>query len=393
MRPLTPTLTLTPTRNPTPTRTRTWTRTRTLTLTLTRWDYCDIPEPSTEPCSSPPPPPRHPPHVQDVAAVSPAENISHFNVTSSCNDACLPDRIGDGYCDQACYNSGCDWDQGDCLDKDGVRPCGEGCAPEMRGNGYCNSECNSESCEWDGEDCFHGHTECYQHANGTDYRGTVSHTRARKGVSLEATLCQRWSEQAPRKHPFTYEKYPLDGLGGHNFCRNPGGKKKRPFCYTVGGRDREWDYCDLPDPSTEPCYSPPPPPPPSPSPPWPPSPSPPPPPERAPISPAGLAALVAGSALGVCALVVLALRNRRSSLALARMQLELSKARAQSAKLADRNDSPEMSRGKMRGGSARAVRHDDNESAPPIALVVTSVSKKDVEVELDAPVGPEAGAP
>ena len=91
--------------------------------------------------------------------------------------------------------------------------------------------------------------------------------------------------------------------------------------------------------------------------------------------------------------MVLGLRNRRSSLALARMQLELSKARAQSAKLAERDDSPEMSRGKMKGGSARAVRHDDNESAPPIALVVTSVSKKDVEIELDAPVGPEAGAP
>ena len=92
----------------------------------------------------------------------------------------------------------------------------------------------------------------------------------------------------------------------------------------------------------------------------------------------------------VCA-GVLALRNRRSSLALARMQLELSKARAQSAKLAERD---EMSRGKMKGGRARAVRHDDNESAPPIALVVTSVSKKDVEIELDAPVhGPEAGAP
>jgi len=39
--------------------------------------------------------------------------------------------------------------------------------------------------------------------------------------------------------------------------------------------------------------------------------------QRAPISPAGLAGLVAGSALGVCALVVLTLRKRRSRLALA----------------------------------------------------------------------------
>ena len=91
--------------------------------------------------------------------------------------------------------------------------------------------------------------------------------------------------------------------------------------------------------------------------------------------------------------MVLALRNRRSSLALARMQLELVKARAQSAKLAERDDAPgEMSRGEMRGGSARAMRHDGNveQGVPPIALVVTSISKKDVEVELDAPVGPEA---
>ena len=326
----------------------------------------------------------------------------------SCSAACLPEQIGDGHCDKPCYNSLCDWDKNDCLEKDAVRvedveTCGEGCSPELIGDGYCNSACNSESCGWDGEDCFRGHTECYQSLNGADYRGTVSHTRSRTGQrdslsAKEATRCQRWSDQEPHQHLHTtFETNPLAGLGGHNFCRNPGGKRNRPYCYTMDEGLR-WDYCDLPDPSTEPCYSPPPPPPLSPSPLSPPPPTSPPPPERAPISPAGLAALVVGLALGVCALVVLTLRNRRSSLALAQMQLELVKSRAQSTKLAERDDSPgEMSRGKMGGGaksSTRAMRHvDGNESAPAIALVVTSICKKDVELELDAQVGPEAGAP
>ena len=177
---LTPTLTLTPTRNPTPTRTRTRTRTITLTLTLTRWDYCDVPEPSTEPCSSPPPPPRHCPTCK-MWRRSRRRRISR--TSTSRHRATTPASPTVLATDTAIRRATtkCGWDQGDCRDKDGVRPCGEGCVPEMRGNGYCNAECNSESCEWDGEDCFHGHTECYQRANGTDYRGTVSHTRARKG--------------------------------------------------------------------------------------------------------------------------------------------------------------------------------------------------------------------
>ena len=324
----------------------------------------------------------------------------------SCSAACLPEQIGDGYCDQPCYNSLCGWDEGDCFAKDVVRvedveTCGEGCSPELIGNRYCNSACNSESCGWDGGDCFRGHTECYQHPDGADYRGTVSHTRSRtgqRGSAKEATRCQKWSDQEPHQHLHTtFETYPLAGLGGHNFCRNPGGKRNRPFCYTMD-EDLRWDYCDLPDPSTEPCYSPPPPPPLSPSPLSPPPPTSPPPPERAPISPAGLAVLVVGLALGVCALLVLTLRNRRSSLALAQMQLELVRSRVQMPKLAGRDDSPgEMSRGEKMGGGAksstRAMRHDDNEGAPAIALVVTSISKKGDEDELDAPVGPEAEAP
>ena len=79
--------------------------------------------------------------------------------------------------------------------------------------------------------------------------------------------------------------------------------------------------------------------------------------------------------------------------------------RAQSAKIADSDDSPgEMSRGEMKEEAAHAPSHapwpmrdddKDNEGAPTIALgwsVVTSVSKKgDRGDALDALVLPDAG--
>jgi hypothetical protein len=338
----------------------------------------------------------------------------------SCPADCHPDWIGDGYCDEACFNAKCQWDKRDCL-KLHQKPCGDGCMPSLLNDHECDAMCNVESCDFDRGDCFHDNTECYKRSDGADYRGTVRTTTG--GVR-----CQKWSDQTPQvvldpepdpdpapapdpaqpspsprapaptlpqAHTVTHAAYPRAGLGGHNYCRNPDGEE-RPYCYTVDENLR-WDYCDVPEVSTVPCYSPPPPPPQPPHPRHPPPPTPPPPPERAPISPAGLAILVAGSVLGVCALVVLTLHNRRSSLTLAQMQLELVRSRAQSKKLAESNDSPrEMRRGEMEGGaksSTRAKRHDDNEGAPPVALVVTSISKKNVQSDA-LPVGPaEAGAP
>ena len=79
----------------------------------------------------------------------------------------------------------------------------------------------------------------------------------------------------------THAAYPRAGLGGHNYCRNPDGEQ-RPYCYTVNENLR-WDYCDVEDASTDPCYSPPPPPPHPPHPRHPPPPSPPPPPPPSPL--------------------------------------------------------------------------------------------------------------
>ena len=34
-------------------------------------------------------------------------------------------------------------------------------------------------------------------------------------------------------------------LGDHNYCRNPGEKGERPWCFTIN-RTIRWEYCDVP---------------------------------------------------------------------------------------------------------------------------------------------------
>ena len=91
-----------------------------------------------------------------------------------------------------------------------------------------------------------------------DYRGTVSHTKSGK-------VCQRWSEQTPHVHTRTHAKFPLAGLGGHNFCRNPDGESG-PWCYPIETTDDmvpRWELCDVGPPSEEPSTPTPPPSPPT----------------------------------------------------------------------------------------------------------------------------------
>ena len=188
-----------------------------------------------------------------------------------CNRACKPEYLGDGYCDPACFNLLCSWDGNDCGDSG----CADGCLNALIGNGECDAACNVATCDWDGSECFHSHHECYTRADGADYRGTVSHTKSGK-------TCQHWSSQEPHAHTRTHAKYPLAGLGGHNFCRNPDGEDG-PWCYTTEEIERggaRFELCDVGPPSRS-CPPPPPPPPPrdapKPPPPPPPHPKPPPP--------------------------------------------------------------------------------------------------------------------
>jgi len=45
--------------------------------------------------------------------------------------------------------------------------------------------------------------------------------------------------------------YPDDGLGGHNFCRNPGGEEDGPWCYTLDYPDTLWELCDVGAPASQ----------------------------------------------------------------------------------------------------------------------------------------------
>ncbi|KAF4796290.1 hypothetical protein TURU_085266 [Turdus rufiventris] len=74
--------------------------------------------------------------------------------------------------------------------------------------------------------------------NGVDYRGTEAKTR--KGVK-----CQKWDDNFPHKPNYTPEKYPEAGLE-ENYCRNPDGDEKGPWCYTTDP-DTRFDYCNIPE--------------------------------------------------------------------------------------------------------------------------------------------------
>ena len=92
--------------------------------------------------------------------------------------------------------------------------------------GICDAACNNEACTWDGKDCFHDAGDCWATADARDYRGKMSKTA--KGVE-----CQAWSEQIPWHHTKTTMNYPDSGLGGHNYCRNPGALRR---CGLSGAR-------------------------------------------------------------------------------------------------------------------------------------------------------------
>ena len=77
--------------------------------------------------------------------------------------------------------------------------------------------------------------DCY----GEDYRGNTSTTKT--GFS-----CKNWTSIPLASYP------DADGLGDHNFCRNPWPEDyDRPWCYVSD--DNELEYCDVGDAQTS-CY-------------------------------------------------------------------------------------------------------------------------------------------
>ncbi|XP_060780580.1 hyaluronan-binding protein 2-like [Neoarius graeffei] len=110
---------------------------------------------------------------------------------------------------------------------------------------------NGGTCEKDGQDfdcicnagfsgkfCQVGPNDCYEE-NGESYRGLVSETE-------EGEDCLFWNSHrllGKGINPFDTFNDP-QGLGPHNYCRNPDGESK-PWCFIQSGKKIRWDHCDV----------------------------------------------------------------------------------------------------------------------------------------------------
>ena len=77
---------------------------------------------------------------------------------------------------------------------------------------------------------------CYS-GTGRGYEGTINTTE--NGIP-----CQSWNSTYPHQHLLHLEGFG-ELEGGHNYCRNPGNRGERPWCFTTD-RDVRWEYCDVP---------------------------------------------------------------------------------------------------------------------------------------------------
>jgi hypothetical protein len=73
---------------------------------------------------------------------------------------------------------------------------------------------------------------------GLSYRGLLSHT-------VSGRTCQKWTAEKP--HIIGIEPTEDNGLGNHNFCRNPDESEEKPWCYTVDpGQENAKEVCEVP---------------------------------------------------------------------------------------------------------------------------------------------------
>ncbi|XP_065806110.1 hyaluronan-binding protein 2-like isoform X1 [Labrus bergylta] len=91
---------------------------------------------------------------------------------------------------------------------------------------------------YSGNFCEVGPNDCYQE-DGEFYRGMVS-------VTLEREECLDWNSYFIQQHggdPFK-EYAGFDGIGPHNFCRNPDGDDQ-PWCFIKKNDKLRWNYCKV----------------------------------------------------------------------------------------------------------------------------------------------------
>ncbi|XP_035519572.1 hyaluronan-binding protein 2-like [Morone saxatilis] len=117
------------------------------------------------------------------------------------------------------------------------------CKPNpCRNGGTCIRDGNDFDCHcppgYRGRFCHVGPNDCYVD-DGESYRGNVSETD-------DGDECLYWNSHfilEKGADPFSsFED--KDGLGPHNFCRNPDGELM-PWCFLRRGRKLFWDYCDV----------------------------------------------------------------------------------------------------------------------------------------------------
>ncbi|XP_056147952.1 hyaluronan-binding protein 2-like [Lampris incognitus] len=117
------------------------------------------------------------------------------------------------------------------------------CNPNPCANGgICIRDGMDFDCEcppgFTGRFCHVGPNDCYI-GDGESYRGNVSETD-------DGDECLYWNSHFILEEgidPFSSYKN-NDGLGPHNFCRNPDGDSM-PWCFIRRGRKLLWDYCDV----------------------------------------------------------------------------------------------------------------------------------------------------
>ncbi|KAG7268021.1 hypothetical protein CRUP_021202 [Coryphaenoides rupestris] len=117
------------------------------------------------------------------------------------------------------------------------------CYPNpCKNNGTCVIDGHDFDClcdaEFKGRFCQVGSDDCYED-NGESYRGHVSETE-------DGDECLHWNSHFivdQGVDPFTGGET-SEGLGHHNFCRNPD-SDILPWCFIRKGRSLRWDYCDI----------------------------------------------------------------------------------------------------------------------------------------------------
>ncbi|CAG0896962.1 unnamed protein product [Cyprideis torosa] len=84
--------------------------------------------------------------------------------------------------------------------------------------------------------------ECKRTSMGKEYRG-------HRNTTVSGRICQRWYRDIPHKvkgAALLSENYPDETIhAARNYCRNPDGDAKGPWCYTTD-EEVKWEYCDVP---------------------------------------------------------------------------------------------------------------------------------------------------